>query len=155
MKITKLSGQATTIKADRDLFSHLSASASSRNVDLSHQLSHELASIPLSLATSDRNLQMADKSALSHILADGHDVKELPHSTDRTCIIIDVMALVQSISKPLNVTTFGDLADIYYRDMFNYFSETCTRVDVVFDTYRAKSIKARTRESSEHRKLDE
>lgn len=121
---TKQSRQSKTVRADRDLFKRLlSASASGREVDIPSLLSHELASVPLSLVSSDRCLRSTDKSVLSHILADDHEVQELPPSNEKTCIVLDAMALVQAIGKPSNATTFGDLADVYCKSVFRHFTE--------------------------------
>ena len=55
------------------------------------------------------------------------------------------MAPLRSLGKPTGATTFGDLADVYCKIVFGFFSETCKRVDVIFDAYRTNSIKAGTR----------
>ena len=75
--ITTSTGQSTTIKADRDLFKRLfSAAASGRKIDFHQLLSHELATVPLSLACTDGSLRKADKSPLSHILANRYEEKQ-------------------------------------------------------------------------------
>lgn len=48
---------------------------------------------------------MIDKSSLSHILADEHEVGELLFLAVETSVIIDGMALVQSIRKPSSAIT--------------------------------------------------
>lgn len=52
------------------------------------------------------------------------------------------MAVVQAIGKPADFTTFGDLAGCFCKSILGHFSGSCTRVDVVFDTYRQHTIKA-------------
>ena len=97
-----------TIKAGRDLSKHLfTAAASGRNIDVTNLLSHELSSVPLSLANSDQSLITTDEAVLSHLLYDEYVVKELPPANDNTCVIIDGMAHVQSIGKPTTANTFG------------------------------------------------
>ena len=85
------------MKADRDLFKCVfSASASGREIDIPHQLT----TVPISLVSSDVKLRATDKAPLSHKLAGAHEVKELPPTANKTCVIIDAMALVQAIGKP-------------------------------------------------------
>ena len=92
-----------------------------------------------------QHLQVTKKCALANILAEGHFVKELPPTDQLTCVIIDSMALIQSIGKPLNTTYYGDFANIHCSVVFKYFSQTSKRVDAVFGTYKKNSIKASTR----------
>ena len=156
IQVKTSTGQSSTIKADRDLFKRLfSAVTSGRTVNVSMLLTHELASVPLSLASFDRNLRPTDKAVLSHILTDSLKHTELPPSSTRTSTLIDGMALVQAIGKPTTAKTFGDLANIFCISVFKHFSETCKRIDLIFDTYRQKSIKANTRErrTSKNRKI--
>ena len=61
-------------------------------------------------------------------------------------MIIDAMALIQLIGKPRTCTTFGDLADVFCQSVFSHFTNTCTSVDVIFDSYRTATIKAGTRD---------
>ena len=111
--------------------------------------------MPLSLANSDKSLITTDKAVLSHLLSDAYVVNELPPANDNTCVIIDGMALVQSIGKPTTANTFGELADVYCRSVFRHFHGTCKRVDVIFDSYCELTIKGKTRErrSTKARKI--
>jgi len=63
----------------------------------------------------------------------------------KSCVIIDGQALVQTIGKPANARNFGQLAAVFVRSVFSHFSETCSRVDVVFDRYEASTVKDGTR----------
>ena len=62
-----------------------------------------------------------------------------------TCTVIDGMALVRAVGKPLNASTFGDYADIFMQKVTCYRHGNITRVDLVFDQYQQNSIKAGTR----------
>ena len=148
--------KSKTAKADRDLFRRLlSAASSGRQIELEELLKHELAPVPPALATADGSLRHTDKAVLLHILADDHAVKDIPPPEQLTCIIIDGMALVQSIGKPSTATTFGDLADVFCACVLQHLHGMCSRVDVVFDTYVLTSIKSATRakRASKKRKI--
>ena len=140
-----MTGQCNTIRADRDLSKRLfSAATSGSKVNVSMLLTYELASAPLSLASFDGNLCPTDKAALSHILTDSFIHAELPSTFTNTSIVIDGMALMQAIGKPTTAKTFGDLANIFCKSVFKHFSGPCKIIDVIFDTYRQKTIKANT-----------
>ena len=70
----------------------------------------------------------------------------IPQADEESCVIIDTMALIQLIGKPRTFTTFGDLADVFCLSVFSHFTNTCTRVDVIFDSYRTATIKTGTRD---------
>ncbi len=139
------SSKESTIKADRDLYRRLlTAVQSGREVDIQGLLKYELSPVPMSLASTDGNLHKTDKAQLRHILEDGLGLAQPPKTSTPICIVIDAMAVVQAIGKPIDASTFGDLADSFCRSIFSHF-KTATRVDVVFDQYRNKSIKSGTR----------
>jgi hypothetical protein len=52
--------------------------------------------------------------------------------------------LVAAIGKPEKAKTFGDLSDVFFSTILNK-GNAYKRVDIVFDRYREKSIKASTR----------
>jgi len=146
METPKPTTEKNTFKHGRNLFRRLlSAAHSGRDVNLPHLLTHELSQSPPSLTTLDGQLRTTNKAALSHLLTDAHVLKELPTTDNTTCVVIDGMALVQAIGKPAKAKTFGDLADIFTKNVFKSFSATCTRIDVVFDRYLALSTKSTTR----------
>lgn len=67
---------------------------------------------------------------------------EFDQSTSQ--LIIDGQALVNSIGKPENATTFGDLAASFIKRIV-YLGRPYARVDILFDRYRPRSIKSGTR----------
>ena len=139
-------GQKKAVKADRDLFRRLlSAASSGRQIDLKGLLQHELSPVPLAIATPDEMLRPTEKADLYHILCDDYKEKLLPETDRPTCVIVDGMAVVQALGKPSNATTFGDLADSFCNQVFSNLRGTQTRLDIVFDDYRQKSIKSGAR----------
>lgn len=145
--VTNESGQKQVVKADRNLFQRLLvAKDSGRNVNLMDILQYELSPVPLSIADTNRNLRSTAKSVLSKILTENIGiVNTLPNSELSSCVIIDGPALIQALGKPSNAKTFGDLAEVFCENVFKHFSNTCNRVDVVFDRYFESSIKNATR----------
>ena len=137
-----------TIAADRDLFTRLTISAKSRDINLKEVLSYELSTVPHSLAHADGTLSKTTKSALLTELEKEVDVQpKLPRPTDgaTTAYMMDGMASVQMM-KNGGASTFGELAEKHFNLISASFSQHgCTRVDVVFDQYLQKSIKARER----------
>ena len=129
------------IKADRNLYQRLLiAKDAGREIDLQTVLSHELAARPLSLADTSGLLNKTNKAVLGQILKQ-ITKEQLPSSMEKTCTIIDGPALIQALGKPAKATNFGDLADCFADAVFRNFSNSCTRVDVVFDRYNSVSIK--------------
>lgn len=64
----------------------------------------------------------------------------------RTCLLIDGMALIQTM-KTGGSSTFGDMAMVYYKAVTAFYDQYyCNRIDIVFDSYREMSIKAGERE---------
>ena len=87
-------GKTKVVKADRNLFKRLLvASTSGRKVDLKGILSHELHSVPMSLANDDGSLRSCDnKSQLLHDLSDNVVQSSLQTKQSETCVVIDAMA---------------------------------------------------------------
>ena len=135
------------VKADRNLFQHLLVSKEAgREVDLKEILSHELSPVPLSLADTSGAMQSTNKAALRNILQTRTTVEKRPPIANlKTCVIIDGQALVQAIGKLANAQNFGQLADRFVASIFSQFSDTCSRIDIVFDRYEAHTIKDTTR----------
>lgn len=134
------------IKADRNIFQRLVvAIESGRDIDLDTLLMKELSPVPLSLANTDGSLRATNKSQLGHILEDGHVFPSLPKSALSMCMIIDGMALVHAIGKSSSSVTFGDISDTIQCSIVTNLSDSCSRVDVIFDQYNALSIKSGTR----------
>ena len=136
----------TVIKADRNILMRLiTAYEGGREVDLKSVLSHELMPVPLSLAEMNGSLRTGNKSVLIDKLTDGINCPESIDLNGKTaCLVIDGQALVVSLGKPNDCSSFGDLADTFVQAVLQ-MGKRYHRIDVVFDRYRQLSIKASTR----------
>lgn len=135
------------VKAERDIFRRLLVvSDGGRNVDLANILQYELSPVPLALAGMNHQLHSTNKSALAEILTKTIEVEtELPKSDSSSCLLIDGHAMIQALGKPEGARTFGDLANIFFKNIRRRFEAGFQRVDVVFDRYFDSSIKDGTR----------
>ena len=141
------------MKADRDLLRRvIVALESGRDVDVNTLLQSELAPVPKSLATLDGSLREAGKSDLGTILQRNVCKSQMPISQSQTCTIIDGMAAVQSLANSSGAKTFGEWSDRFLRHVTSHFSDSCTRVDVLFDRYVKNSIKGGTRDKRKEKK---
>lgn len=90
-----------TIKIDKNILQRLiTAYRAGREVDLSKILTHELMSVPLSLATISGTLRSPDKSLLANVLT--KDVLTPPTvllDGGPSCLLIDGQALVMALVK--------------------------------------------------------
>ena len=99
-------------------------------------LSHELMPVPLSIAELNGSIRTGNKSVLIDKLTDGINCPESIDLCGKTaCLIIDSQALVVSLGKPNGCSSFGDLADIFVKTVFE-MGRQYQRMDVVFDRYR-------------------
>ena len=98
--------------------------------------SYELSSVPFALSHKDCSLGKSEKSVLMSILEKRVNVfPQLPSEGDvPTAVMIDGMALIQKL-RAGGATNFGDLCMWYYRKLVNAFRR-CSRIDVMFDTFR-------------------
>ncbi|KAM7425419.1 hypothetical protein ABFA07_023147 [Porites harrisoni] len=62
------------------------------------------------------------------------------------------MAAVQYLANSSGAKTFGEWSDRFLRHVTFHFSNSCTRVDVLFDIYVKNSIKGGTRDKSKEKK---
>ena len=144
------------MKADKDLLRRVIVSLESgRDVDVNTLLQSELAPVPNSLATLDGSLREAGKSDLGTILQGNVCKSQMPISRSQTCTIIDGMAAVQSLANSSGAKTFGEWSDRFLRHVTSHFSDSCTRVDVLFDRYVKNSIKGGTRDKRKEKKNTE
>lgn len=93
----------------------------------------ELCGLPLALATNDDCLKPVNKAQLLPLLEEDVTQPSLPRSQAPTCIIIDGMAMVQTLGKPKGAESFGDYADAFAVAINANFRDSCNRDDVVFD----------------------
>ena len=140
-------------KADKDLLRRvIVALESGRDVDVNMLLQSELAPVPKSVAILEGSVREAGKSDLGTILQGNVCKSQMPISRSQTCTTIDGMAAVQSLANSSGAKTFGEWSDRFLRHVTSHFSESCTRVDVLFDRYVKNSIKGGTRDKSKEKK---
>ena len=145
--------KTSAMKADKDLLRRvIVALESGRDVDVNTLLQSELAPVPKSRATLDGSLREAGKSDLGTILQGNVCKSQMPISRSQTCTIIDGMAAVQSFANSPGAKTFGEWSDRFLRHVTYHFSDSCTRVDVLFDRYVKNSIKGGTRDKRKEKK---
>ena len=144
------------MKADKDLLRRvIVALESGRDLDVNTLLQSELAPVPKSLATLDGSLREAGKSDLGTILLGDVCKSQMPISRSQTCSIIDRMAAVQSLANSSGAKTIGEWNDRFLRHVTSHFSDSSTRVDVLFDRYVKNSIKGGTRDKRKEKKNTE
>ena len=120
-----------------DLFQRvIIAFESGRTIDLDKLLQQELSPVPLSLATLDGNLRLPTiKSNLAKLLEQGLAQSTAPITSNSACCILDGMAIVQATGSANTAKTFGEWFNVFYHFVVEHFSESCTRVDILFDRY--------------------
>ena len=134
-----------TLKADRSVLQRLLiAYEAGRKVDLESILQHELLPVPISIAEMDKSLRAGTKSILLDELTKNIVCPATIMIPGDATIIIDGQALLVSLGKPQNATTFGDLAQIFIQSIYKS-GAMYTRIDVLFDRYEQLSIKSGTR----------
>ena len=103
---------------------------------------HENQPFPPSLSEYGR-LRFSKKSDLMSVLSTSNEC-ELPSLFD--AMAIDGAAVIH-ILPTTSITTFDEYADLVFLPYLSKQLEKCARLDVIWDTYVADSIKASTRES--------
>ena len=134
------SGRAIILKADRALFGRIIVMAQSRDLQMAHILSHPLGPLPWALASPDGTMRKTNKATLASCLQ--KNITPVNRIPDNSASVIDGMSLVYKVKG--NESTFGDIARSVL-SMAVRTSGSSTRIDVVFDVYRQKSIKSSER----------
>lgn len=137
----KLSDKDIVLKADRNLFGQMVLVAQSRNIDLEDVLAHPLGPIPWALATPEGTIRKTNKASLVKALTQNVSVAEdIPSPS---ACIIDAMSIVQKTNG--DNKTFSQIAESIFTLILQEGSGSA-RIDIIFDTYRANSIKQSERE---------
>lgn len=150
-KKNKASNTIAALKDDRALFARFLVVVLSRpELDVKESISKfELSEYPRALFTSDGNLRhCVAKSKLLNILEGLLPEQQPPTSEElgRPVVIIDAMAVVQSMGKPTWVKTGRDLAN-HFVEIIDSRSTHASEVHVVFDRYDVPhSLKEKTRQ---------
>ena len=116
-----------------------------RELDLHNVLSHELMSVPISLADTNGKLRTGQKALLADVLTRGIECPSAIDLQGSACLPIDGMALVAAVGKPADAQTFGAYAD-RFQDAVLGADSRYQQIHVLFDRYEKSSIKAGTRE---------
>ena len=123
------------VRADRHLYRRLLIIPTSWHKVSRSQWNIILCCVPLSLATHDGHLRVYEaKTDLSHILSDQCTLAEIPQTDVPTTVIIDGMALIHNLNRPVS-GTFGDFVEKFSSN--GYLKTPCTWVDIILDSYRA------------------
>ena len=108
-------------------------------------MSKEMLPVPLSLAKLNGSLNPGDKAILQkELLKDIICPESIDLSENKSCLIIDGQALIHSLGKCKNSSTFGEQADKFIQSVL-FQGRSFDRIDIVFDRYRVNSIKESTR----------
>ena len=135
-KEVKSSGRVTILKADRSLFGRIIVMAQNRNLQMDVILSHPLGPLPWALSTPDGLLRKTNKATLATALQKNVAVAE--HLPEHCAAVVDGMNLVHRVKG--DQVTFKDIATTIFA-MALKEGMGCSRIDVVFDTYKEVSIK--------------
>ena len=136
--IVKKNGKSKTIEVNRDILSFLLALSanSGKNIDYEKALQYPLCAVPLSLSNADGSRRSTTKSKLNDILMKRAKTNaELPGKADVSVLIVDLMALIQTMTKiPATYEEFTI-------HLFKMIPSGYRRVDIVADSYIENSIK--------------
>ena len=166
----KIRDKTVDLKETKDLYGRLMVLArSNRDVNLKDAIgNYEFTLTPRALFAPDGTvLPCQDKSTLIHLLIklakdkesqaacmDYQDAMETgtSNSPSRKIALVDGMALVQRLTKkPATVVTVKDLS-VFFNDRLMSLTHDYDEIVLVFDTYRADSLKSATREKRRHGK---
>ena len=159
---SKSTNTAVNSTKANSIFGRLIVVARARNVDLEQLLQYSLSPVSLPLCSADgMGLAKSPKSHLLHHIqsqCNNDDIYELQPDTN-VALIIDAMALVQSLSKSQVPDTFGELSSFILHkitQMAKFYK--ASRVDFVIDRYQDVSTKSyerkrRAADSSYHLKV--
>ena len=124
------------MRADSNLFGQLALIMQTGNLDLKEVFEYPLGPFPWSLSGVMGLLRKTNKSSLMHWLENDVDSEESVEG--RFATVFDGMAIIQSVNP--NGKTFGDLLKQLLKTVMSLGKDSA-RIDVVFDVYRAESIK--------------
>ena len=133
------------VKSHSNMFGQLALLMQKRDIDLREVFKYPLGPYPWSLCGAMGELRKTSKATLLHLLE--KDVIPEGSIEGQTVTILDGMALVQKLKT--SGKTFGDLSQDLV-DIVLRLGRDSSRIDLVFDVYRDKSIKnaERTRRTS-------
>ena len=142
--------KVTVLKNDRNLFSRLVVVMKDRQVDLKEILTFSLGPVSYPLASAEGSMAKTNKASLLAAIESEMESKHLvlPDSHPQsTALMVDGMALLQSIQVSRIPATFGALSSMILKQLASLASHhQASRVDFVTDQYPPISIKNCERE---------
>ena len=144
--MSKEKEKMTAVKVDRNyILRIITAHEIDKKPNLPKIVSKEMLPVPLSLAKLNGSLNPGDKAILQkELLKDIICPESIDLSENKSCLIIDGQALIHSLGKCKNSSTFGEQADKFIQSVL-FQGRSFDRIDIVFDRYRVNSIKESTR----------
>ena len=133
------------LQTERHMFARMILVAKSREISMKEVLSYSLSDIPAALASADlSNISKTNKASLLHVLENDettlteNKISNILHSA----VIVDAMALLQSISTAQLPATFAELASLTLNKLVTLAKKfKATEIDFVGDQYLDCSIK--------------
>ena len=144
--MSKVKEKMAAVKVDRNyLLRIITAHEIGQKPNLPKIMTKEMTPVPLSLAKMNGTLNTGDKAILQkELIKDIVCPGNITLGENPSCLIIDGQALIYSLGKSKNCSTFGELANRFI-DSVLYQGRSYDRIDIVFDRYRVNSIKESTR----------
>ena len=135
-KKVKSTNKEVMLKANKNLLCMMTLISQNEDVDMKDVLAHPLGPIHWSLACNDRTLRKTNKAAIGKILK----TLTLPSEniSENSACVIDAMSVDQKTKG--NHKTFQEVAETLFVKVLAEGNGS-SRLDVIFDAYREKSIK--------------
>lgn len=132
-----------SVRSDRSLFIQLLLVAKEREIDMREILCYTLSPVPGCFSTIDQtSISKTNKSKLLQHLESLVPQSLVTKKPQGCAVVIDAMALIQSLSSAQLPDKFGDLAEVIFKRMLQIAGQYgASRVDCVGDRYDAVSIK--------------
>lgn len=132
-----------SVRSDRSLFIQLLLVAKEREIDMREILCYTLSPVPGCFSTLDQtSISKADKSKLLKHLESLVPKSLITEKPKGCAMVIDTMALVQSLVSAQIPDKFGALAEVIFKRMLQIAAQYgASRVDCVGDRYDTVSIK--------------
>jgi hypothetical protein len=133
-------------KANSALVTKLFMSLQARpDADIDDFFRHENKSEPPSLSDQCK-LRSGTKSDILRCLPDMPDAGRSPAAKEATVVVLDMAAVVHFV-KPQRAKVFGEYTHMHVLPYLqNQLTNSTTRVDAVWDTYKESSLKTQTRD---------
>jgi len=136
------------LRSDSNLFCRMYVAAQHRTGNVDEFFAHENNKYPPSICQFGKMRKPTNKSAILNCLeqASNKEVKLVGNDQDITCMVLDGAAIVHMLN-PGTSETFSDYCINVFEPYVDNLLRSVKRIDIVFDCYRANSLKADTRES--------